>query len=406
MIGINRIKCPTCGHMSNFKSDRKYGYCSHCGTRIFLDTPINVTPTKTIDTPMTLEEYISKGKELIKNNNHAKLKELAITMVGKWHHNFYPYCFLAISETGIDIIDDLPFNNHMMSKFEINDDIKSRIYHLARYKYVSSTQNVFNTLSKYYPDVPSTETQKAWRKAPTSYEERLLTLSKYKSAINVIEEKYLQNMRELAKNDEEYAILSGYLKWVQNVEDGLKELQKYNEKANEFVQEDFKNTPRPGNKIVFSLYLIFAVLSLSLLFLSTSSLVLGFVLGFSSIFSKIGFFVCASFIAGITLYFIFRKKLFSSGHVISALMILIASIIVITLGATGTLNPQPDNVLIIFFFITSIVVSTLGSIISIIIACNNRIVDTQKNKTYIGNLEALLTNNFNVDFNYKFENLK
>ena len=406
IMSIKRIKCPSCGHMCNFKSDRQFGYCSFCGTRIFLDNPINITPNRDMFEPSSLEEYLLKGKELVKNNNHAKLKELAISMVGKYSDSFYPYCFLAISETGIDIINGLPFNTHTMSKYEVNDDMKSRIYHLARHKYVSSTQNVFNDLSKYYPDIPSSMNKSSWEKAPTAYEERLLTLSKYKQAINIINDKYLQNMRKNAKNDEEYSIIEGYLLWCKNVEEGIKDLEKYNSKANEFVMRDFEMTPRPGNPLLFTLYLSMFILSSILFILSSGSLILGFIFGLSSSITKICFFVCSLFIVSILVYFIMKNKLLSSGRIISALLLIIAAIVVITLGATGVFRAQPNNGLVIFFFITSIVVSTLVCVISCFLFNHNKPVDTYKNKTYIGNLSALLTNNFNVDFNYKFENFE
>lgn len=406
IMAINRIKCPSCGHMCNIKSDRQFGFCSVCGTRIFLDNPINITTTKVVDEPTSLEEYVLKGKELVRNNNHAKLRELAITMVGKWRHSFYPYCFLAISETGIDIINGLPFNTHTMSKFEVGDDIKSRIYHFARHKYVSSTQNVFNGLSKFYPDVPSSVNSSSWEKAPTSYEERLLTLAKYQKAIALIDEKYLSNMRDLAKNDEEYLIISNYLSWVKNVNDGLKDLKNYNDKANEFVKEDFKNTPKPSNMILFTLYISIFILSSLLVLFSVMSLILGGLFGYTSVISKIGFFICSFFIGGTVCYYLIRKKTFSSGRLLLGLLLVISSIIIITLGATGSFIAQPDNGLIIFFFIASIIISVFVSIVSFIIFYKNRPVDTNKNKTYIGDLESLLSNNFTVDFSYKFEIFK
>lgn len=401
------IKCPSCGHLAYLKSDRKYGYCSMCGTRIFLDNDFTLSSISlSNDNLLSVDDYIEKGKEYIKINNYLRLKELAIGMRSKWDDNFYTYLFLAISETGINLIDGLPFNVHMLDKDEIEDDIKARIYHLARRKYAHTTESVFNTLSSFYKDVPSSENKTAWKKAYTSYEDRLNQISKYDRCISVIESKYLQKLEKFAKNDEEYTILSNYCRWVNHINKGKEELDKYNNIASEYVLEDYRNTPTPGNKTIFSIYLSMFVFSTLLFFSSLTAIIGGFIFGFNNLLCLICFFLSASFILVSALYFIVSKKLFSGGSALLGTLISIFVVVVISLGASGTFIPTPSSILNIFFFITTLTISTLLSVVSFILWYKNRPISTNKNNTYIGNLNGLLSNNFHTDFSYKFGSIK
>jgi hypothetical protein len=62
-------------------------------------------------------------------------------------------------------------------------------------------------------------------------------------------------MKNFAQNDDEYQIISNFKKWESNVLEGKKDLDNYNKTAQNFVNEDYKNTPKPGNKILFSIFL-------------------------------------------------------------------------------------------------------------------------------------------------------
>lgn len=392
------VKCPNCGYEIEVEINKKYAYCIECGNKIILDNALEDLLIKE-----TLEDYISRCKNLLKEHNYNKLKETAITMLGKWQNSFWPYAFLSIAETEIDFINDIPFNKHVMSQDEINDDIKSRIYFAARRKYISSTQGVFDSLSKYYPDTPATDGSNSWQKCPTSYERNVALISSFFTSITLIKSKYLQNMEKFAQNDEEFQVISNFKKWETNVINGKKELENYNKVALDFVNEDFKNTPKPGNKFLFSLYLTLFVVSLSLLVLSISGLVFGILFSFMSLFSKVFYVMASCFMAIATTHLIFSRKLFLPTRVISSIAIIVIVVVTIVLGANGVFFAQMDNTYGIYFYIMSIIFSTIVSFISGVTFIKNRIRKVSVNKTYIGDLSSLLKNNFDVQFDYEFK---
>lgn len=397
-MNLVKIVCPNCKETTQLDNDREYGYCSFCGAKIELnESNISKTSIK------TLEEYKEEGLNLINSSNFTSLKELAITMVGKWPMNFWSYCFLAIADSEINLIGEMPYNAQRLTKEEVNDDIKSRIYFAARKKYVSSTLGVFNSLSKYYPDVPASDGSDRWQKCPTGYERHQALLSKYMNAIELIRSKYLQKMKNFAQNDDEYQIISNFKKWESNVLEGKKDLDNYNKTAQNFVNEDYKNTPKPGNKILFSIFLSLFSFSTALFVVSVLGLIYGCLFGFLSEFTKVFFVISSCFMVGMTTYFILSKKLFYSKKVISSVILVLLVVMVIALGANGVFFARADNGYVIFFYIMSILLSLISGTTSFIIFVKNRIRKTTINKTYIGDLTSLAKNNFDVHFTYEFK---
>lgn len=389
-----RIVCPNCNQTCEINSERDFGYCSFCGHKIFIDKNEQL---------VSFLDYKNKAYQLVKNKEFASLKELAITMIGKWSNNFWSYCFLAIADSEINLIDGLHFNAQVLTKSEINQDMKSRIYFAARKKYVSSSLGVFNSLSKYYPDIPSSDGNSSWQKCPTAYEKHQAILSFYLNAIELINTKYLQKLENLAENEEEYNIILSFKKWEINVNNSKKDLDNFNKEAQAFVNDDFLNTPKPGNNILFNIFLSLFGFTCLLLLTSIVGLIYGIMFGFLSTFTKIFFVVSSCFMIGIVSYFILSKKLFYSFKVIYSILLIISVIMVIVIGANGVFFARSDNGYAIFFFAMSIAFSLFMGSFSLIIFIKNRTRKTNKIKTYIGDLDSLYKNNFEVDFNYEFK---
>ena len=268
-----KLVCPKCSNVYAIDPERKVQRCPICGAPLFegeeVDIP-DLTAPSDID---SLEVALSHGFRLLYFRSYDHLFDFAKLMRGTYPDEYWTYMFELIGKTGIDFIFLIPKVDYQLSKEEIEEDMRSRVYHYARKKYSKSPQLTFNKIAGYYPDLPGNN-RKKWKKARTKYEEKNEMVEHYSEVAAMIRSEYLYKLDELAKTEDQKHINHNLKVWLDQVAHAKIDLYRYNQSAETYVRDDYDKTPNPGNKPLFTGFLIFYSIALITFILSIIQIVL------------------------------------------------------------------------------------------------------------------------------------
>jgi hypothetical protein len=175
----------------------------------------------------TLVDLIQLGFILLNEKRSDDLKLLSEHLFLKYPKCFWSYCFKAMSETGLDLTKPIGNLSYQLNDDDIQDDLKSRIYHYARIKYSKCPKDKYEAISKFYPDIY----EGGVYKAKTNYENKLEVILDLKSKYDLISDKYVSEMELHSISEKEVAIVHNFKLWGKYLEFALSSLNKYNEKA-------------------------------------------------------------------------------------------------------------------------------------------------------------------------------
>lgn len=353
--------------------------------------------SKLIDN-MSLVEIIQCGFIMLEEKDLNSLKLLSKHLIDKHSKCFWGYCFMSISETGINLTKPIQSVSYQLNNNDIQEDIKARIYYHARIKYFKAPTNKYEAICAFYPDVPG-EKRNEWHRANTPYDKKLQRVLSLKKKYDFISTNYLHQMEIYSTSEKEVAIVHNFKLWGEYIEHALSGLNDYDKKAEAFVKEDFKKTPNPGNQKGFVVYTIFFALSLLLTLFSATRTIFSFSLPLERWADMIFSISSSVSLLGVSAMFISRSKLFNKIHpiLVSSLILLVVIVAVLNIVSTFTTNELDIYV--------SSFIGLIGLIGGFFTAKKMRYYfprNTYKCGSYIGNYKALCSNNFKVNFSYEW----
>lgn len=385
-----------CPHCESFIAEETLvdDRCPFCGKKIIKGDSYHY------DSDINLYKSIENGLLFAELNKFDELLKLGNDMLNNYPKCFWTYCFLAIGDIKINITKPIDNISYQLNKKEIQEDMKTRIYHKARYKYVKSTQATYEAICEHYPDIPG-EKRGMWNKCLSNYDKKLENIKSKLELFKLVENKYLSQMEIYAISEKEMAIVHNFKLWGEYLKHGLEELKKYDSSADDFVNKDFKKTPNPGNKLNYTLYFAFLLSSIFLFISAVSPNILQPILRndiffivdiIVSSFSSLLFILLVGFL-------LYKGKTFNEGHVFVGALIIVLTIVIAILHVFFVFHSS------IFKYIVNSLVS-LGGLVGIVFAIFKMKYylprNTYVNGTYIGNYKALVTNNFEVDFHFNW----
>lgn len=391
--GMKEFICPHCE--SYFKLTDNSSRCPFCGKEI---EDVSLTG---LNIDRNLYDLIESGFIMLQKEDFDSVKQLGDKLIKEYPHCFWGYCFISIGEIKIDITQSINDVSYQLNDLEIQEDLKTRIYHKARNKYYKCTTSTYEAICDHYPDVPL-ERRGEWKKCPSNYDKKLESIKEKLKLFILVKDKYLSNMEIYSISEKEMAIVHNFRLWGELLEHGLNELTRYNKKANELVDSDYKKTPNPGNKVHFLFYNLLLVASFVILLLSIGGEILS-----NFIRNDIFFIIDLSFNSITSILFIticvftsIKTKLFSKGHVFLGSLLVLLSTIISTLNIFFVFHDSFFK----YIFDGIMVISGLISLIFSIYKMNYYLPrNTYVNGTYIGNYKALVTNSFKVEFSFEWK---
>lgn len=383
-----------CPHCESFIDEESLvdDLCPFCGKKIVKGDGYH------FDSDINLYRCIENGLLFCELNKYDELKDLSEHMLHNYPKCFWTYCFLAITDIKINITKPIDNISYQLNKKEVQEDMKTRIYHKARWKYIKSSETTYEAICEHYPDIPG-EKRGTWDKCFSSYDKKLQNIKAKLALYAHVEKNYLSQMEIYAINDKEMAIVHNFRLWGDYLKHGLDELNKYNSSANEFVTKDYKQTPNPGNKLNYSLYFIFLQVSVFLILCSVTPLTLKTVLR-NDVFFILDLTTSSlssllfSFLVG---FMLFKTKTFHKGHFLFGSLAIILGIVIAILNVFFVFHIS------IFKYILSALIASTGLVCMVFAIFKMKFYlprNTYVNGTYIGNYKALVTNGFEVDFNF------
>lgn len=409
IMPLNSINCPHCGRICNVDLSTSVHTCLYCGKPLFGEEIIKDIPSAYLNAINALEanktdvvDYIKLGFLYRTIKDYKSIYNLGLEMKGCFPYNFWTYLFLAIGETHFDLLSTLPEIDYKLTKEEINEDMKSRIYHYARNKYSTVTSMMYNEIADKYPDTPG-ETRGKWHKCKTQFENKLNKLLIFKKNNSIIKNLYLRNMEMYASNEKEMAIVHNFNVWSNRVDFAFDEIKRYERNSENFVIRDYEKTPDPGNKPNFFMNISLFIGSLIVFLLSIFEIISIYVQAINmpkpviitlSILSSILLLI-------ISIFFIFKKNLLfnKKNPVITFGLCMLVGFIVV-FGIISSFQPLAFG----WYQIFNLIISILGGVFSLYKAYKNQPRNTYINDTYIGNFKALANNSFQINFSFNWKN--
>ena len=390
---MKTIICPFCNKEINTESLKEVK-CPECHNDLsFL-----------LNEDDSLSSFIRYGNELRKNMDYKIFKTIADLMMVKFPDCFYSYCFASIGLLEFDFINQEPSYFYALNKNEVEDDIKSRLYHLSRIKYVSIPDYSFDLLSSHYPDIAG-EKRGVWLKSKTAYEEKRKEVTKINYYINSFCNEYLKRMKELAKCEVEEQIVINFTKFIEFINFTTLELDRYEEDADAFAQSDFNRTPKPGNKPKFIMYLSLFIMCVLLFAISTFNNVFALVNGLenpnpnNSTVTLISSILTTVLIMVMSIFISIKGKLFSKSKILFGISLITFAFI---LSFAGIYSSSTSNLFAeVWYSFVGLFISIAVGIFSMIRLIKVRPKNTYVG-TYIGNFDALIKNNFFTTYTFSW----
>lgn len=350
---------------------------------------------------LTLVDVLQEGFIDLENKDLTSLEVVADYILENYTKCFWGYCFKAIVETGIDISKPIDNLSYQLKNKDIQEDIKARLYFNARIKYVKAPASKYEAICGFYPDIPG-ERRNEWYRSKTAYDSKLNQMLVLQEKYKLIESKYLDQLRIYSVSEKEVAIVHNIELWGKYISHAIKSLQDYNDKAENFVKQDFKKTPNPGNKKGFIVYTIFLLLSILLALSGTTRSVLALILQNQNNFAfNLTFSIISSvLLILVSAMFIMRSKIFSKLNPIFASFLILLEVIVASLNIVSVFTRNELDVFVSFFISAVGIIGIIGSLYKTRYYFPR---NTYKCGSYIGNYKALCTNKFKVDFNYEWK---
>lgn len=409
IMPLNSINCPHCGKPCNVDLSTSFHTCPFCGKPLFGEGVVEI-PQAYINAiaaleknKSTLTDYVKLGFLYRAAKDFNKMFDLGTEMKELFPHNFWTYCFLAIGETHFDLLAKLPEFDYKLTRNEINEDMKSRIYHYARNKYATVTSLLYSEIADKYPDTPG-ETRGKWHKCKTQYENKLNKIIIYKNNNMTIKNLYLRNMEIHATNEKEMSIVHNFKVWCDKVDFTFNELKRFERNSENFVKRDYEKTPNPGNKPIFFANLLLFGGSVLLFLVSVFEIISIYVESINMPKPAIvGVSIASSVLfLTISLFYIFKKNLLfnKKNPVLTAILCLIVGFIV-TFGIISSFQPLE---VLGWYQIFTLIIAMLSGVISFIKLLQNRPKNTYACGTYIGNFRALANDSFEINFSFNWKN--
>ena len=391
-MGLVKRICPKCGQALTIDESLKVKVCPVCGAK--LDDK-NDDEEKGIESPsLSYDEYINKGLDALKNNDITLISSFIEPMKEQYGSFFFTALFALIIETKIDFIYHLPEIYESLSEEEVDEDMRSRYYHLARRKYFKVPQKTYNKIAGKYADIPG-ESRGKWNRSITSYTKKEAEIKKYSKIAELIRDKYLSSLEEKMYSQLDKDIVFNIKIWLDKVSHASIDFYSYNLKADEVVKKDYNDTPNPGNKTKFFSYLLVYLVSLAGLIFNTVEMIIEGVSG-SAFHGPLAYIFAA---ISTTIYVFAVAIAIASGRLLSRFPLFAVSLIILSaLICTGGIVTA-DLAGSVWFNITSIVIS----LTSVIITTYKMVYyypHRQNTNTIIGNFQALVDDSFVVDFKY------
>lgn len=394
-----KFTCPKCSYVYTMNSAISEQVCPICGAPFFEE---HIDDLPNLDVPNNLsssEDTFEYAFKLLYFRSYERIKDFVPFLEEHYPSSYWTYMFSLIGETGIDFIFLLPKVEYELSEDEIKEDARTRFYHYARRKYSKAPQSTFNKIAGFYPDVPSNNRRK-WNKARTKYEEKMEMVEGYYQISNLIRNKYLDKFEELAVTNDQKIINHNLKIWMNKVSHAQVDLKRYNQSIDSIVREDYERTPNPGNRPLFTGYMILYLLSFLTTVISVSHVVLSLINRsfISGTMSYVSAAIASALIIASTILLLSNLGWLRDRPVISV----ISLIAVVFICGSGITTAGLD-VLINWYFIFSFVVS-----IALLFYISFKIVkymphNTQSVGTIIGDYEKLKNDSFEVNFVFVFK---
>lgn len=349
-------------------------------------------------------DIIERGKKLVLEGDFFNLSNLAKEMFESKTSDFYSSYFYIVSLLKFDFVNNDKLPRYILNKNEIEDDIKSRIYHAARNKYYSISDTSFENLSQYYPDVAGNK-RNTWHKARTKYDDNKDQINCMFKTIKNECDPYIIKMKETAEGEEENLIINKLTFFINYISFAQFELNRYNTDANTFVKNDYDKTPNPGNKPKFIMFLTLIILSFFLFSISMSLILFISIKGYYIFNESLEIRIVATiltsfFLIVMSLYFIIKSDLFSMRKPIIPTAI---SLLTFLLVLSGILTLFSNELFLeIWYSIVGAIISLISFVYCLVMMIKNKPSNTYNCGTYIGNYKALINNSFKVDFPFKW----
>lgn len=393
------IICPFCKQIISIENNNQILKCPFCNKEI---------QSSFFNEDESFYDMLNQGKTFLEKEQFDKLFNLSQAMINRWPTNFYSNLYHLCAKTKLDLTKPLAYPSYKLTQIEMQEDIKARLYHFARIKYAKASQSVYDGISSYYPDIPSTVEPSGWSKAKTSFDCRLENIELCLQKVNIIAQ-HLNDLKKYANDEKENEIIKRIFEWGDYLLKAKKELLRFDDYANSLVKNDFNNTPDPGNSLFAGLYLILFFLSLVLMSITIAEIIIGFVIGdFNQLFSQIGSIFISAYQIAMVVYFTIKLKLFSQGrHPVFASCLYILSIALSCFGITTSfIDIESLNPWVISYFFITLCLLVYTTILACVKWNKYRNKKTRKVNTYIGNYQQLLKNNFAVSFQFEFNEIK
>lgn len=353
--------------------------------------------SKVID-EMSLVDLIQHGFIMLEEKDLKKLKLLSKHIIEKHPKCFWGYCFMSISETGLDLTKPISNVSYQLNNDDIQEDIKARIYYYARIKYFKAPTNKYEAICGFYPDVPG-EKRNEWHRSITPFDKKLKRVLSLKKKYDLISTNYLHQMEIYSKSEKEVTIVHNFKLWGEYIIHALNSLDDYDKKAESFVKADFKKTPNPGNKKGFIIYTVFFIISLLLTLLSITRTIFSFNLALDKWIDMVFSISSSMALLGVSGIFIFKSKLFNKLNpiLVSSLILLVIIVAVLNIVSSFTANELDIYVSLFIGFI-----GLVGGFFTLKKMRYYFPRNTYKCGSYIGNYKALCSNDFKINFSYEW----
>lgn len=396
-----KVVCPSCGRLVVLSPKAKTNQCSKCGAQLFSSSnPLQSTQNYK---NLTIKELINEGFELSKSGHFKKLGLLAEYLINNHKDIFWGHAFKIISDIEFDILTPGKLIDYKIMPSDIEIDMKARLYFAARKKYQVSGEKIVSQIG-YYPDdrVDAKTSKKMNTIFDITKQESIHLLSNVRNVSN-----NLKKLNALAKRQEEKLFIENYINYVEQITFINNELSRYDKEATDYINNDYNKTPNPGNKTFFLWYSLLGLLSFFSLSLSMVNIGL-FIANYGeamTIFDGVSAIIISFLLLVMSVVTLTRTPLFNvSWHK------MITTIVILSIAAIGVAGIVSVFVSIDngrkgdWFFIIGAFVSLASFVYSIVCGVKYLPKKTNKNHTLIGDYKTLTTNQFSVNFPFKWKN--
>lgn len=396
-----KVVCPKCGSLVVLNNNSKDNKCSVCGAQLF--SYQKILPSIDDYYEYKEKELVALGFKYVKEARYTRLGQLTTVLLKMNPNNFWGHAFKIITELQFDLLTPEKLPQYKLNENDINIDMKARLYHAAREKYKKAGEKVLSGINNYYPDEHIDK--KTSIKMKTNYDinaSRIKELSNNTANIS----KNLKFLSSLAKTEEEKAFIENYKTYNNYLVFANVQLFEYDNKANNFIKEDYANTPKPGNVKRFFLYMLLVLLSLFTL--SLSSVHVGLLIGgyteLMPTFDAIASIAVAAIILSMAIILTARvPRRAAKKHRFFITLNLVAVIAFCIVGIATVFSSTDTARIGDWFFIFGLAAGVLVFVYSVVKAIQYLPRDVSKNDTYIGDYKALSQNNISVIFTHKWE---